>query len=437
MLIKRHQEMRSLADDLRLEVCKFEKSKANLDFYGFAFSELKTRMEGLPLRAFFVKKSYELLRSKSKRNFIFSKKISEEFTVKLPFVFEVIITIQYLHNQILDQKAGVVTPEKINDNLLAGNLLKDFLYDYIADNFSGKTAKLVTQTARKAFQYVDIGQRIEKKWNTLEQFEQSHHLEVISISEEIEKFIDFEGMEPFLESVYGQLPLEKHTYTEMYLKRIYLTCAALFKLAATLLCDLLQVDSNTQKEFLSFAASYGMMRQIINDNADVVPASRQLQTQHRLATDAFSDWNNKNITLPLIFFLAEQPELATTYSPPLASAQQEQLFAVLLSSNALFASIHQARLLAAISRQQLPFSGQNAALLLDTCEIANWNKFLAPCLKTKEYAAFKKTAGYRHSKALIKDIELSGYNSTDLKQVERVWQLDMQALFPALTSYSS
>lgn len=437
MLQKRHQEMRLLANDLRMEIRNFGKGKVNQDLYSFVFSELKTRMDGLPLRAFFVKKSYELLLSNaSKNNFIFSNKATDEFTVKLPFVFEVIITIQYLHNQILDKKAGVTTPEAINKNLLAGNLLKDFLYEYIEENFSKKAAKLITQTTRKAFQYTDIGQHIEKNWNTLEQFEKSHELKAISISEEIDDFIDLEEMEPFLASVYRDLPMEHHVFTEMYLKRIYLTCAALFKLAATLLCDLLQVDGEVKRNFLSFSATYGLMRQIINDNADVVPASRELGTQHRLATDAFSDWNNKNVTLPWIMFLAEGRE-QDAYSHPLEVGQQEQLFDHLLSSHALFKSIHQARLLAALSRQKLPFVGEDADLLLDTCEIANWNKFLAPCLKTKAYTQFKKTAAYRHSKQLIKDIELAS-SPTEIENSEaNSWQLDMQTLFPVFRGCSA
>ncbi len=433
MLIKRHQEMQALARNLQAELHTFKGQKAEQQMYRFAFSELDSRMGGLPLRAFFVKKSYELLRSKSAKSTFFSqKKNLAEFTVKLPFVFEVIITIQYLHNQILDGKAGVTTPEAINQNLLAGNLLKDFLYDYIDNNFSKRTSRIVEKVVRKAFHYVDMGQYVEKNLNTLAQFNKCHELSPSFISEEIEAFIDFKGMELFLESTYKYLPLEYHSFTETYFKRIYLTCAALFKLAAGLLCDLLQVDEQTKEDFLSFSATYGMMRQIINDNADVVPASHQLNTRHRPATDAFSDWNNKNITLPLILLLSDKKTEGVNFSCPIEQNRQRAFFELLLQSNALFISIHQARLLAALAKNILPFSGADALLLLDTCEIANWNKFLAPCLKTQEYKLFKRTAAYRYSKKLIRDVELASEQHSGEQSKEQVdWKFDVQTLFPA------
>jgi hypothetical protein len=72
------------------------------------------------------------------------------------------------------------------------------------------------------------------------------------------------------------------------------------------------------------------------------------------------------------------------------------------------------RLLAATAESYLQGQTASALLLADTCQIAWWNKFLAPVVKTKAYKTYKKTGHYRQMKKLIAKPVISQKNNTSL-----------------------
>lgn len=407
MLLNRKEDMRILASALRDELEHFKKFGVNEDLNTELLEPIRSRLSDTPLRAYFAQKIFIIARDRLGRNKRHYRSHNEKlFTVKVPFVFELVITIQYLHNQILDKKNGVDTLEKASHNLLVANFLKDSLYEYIEAEFPKNLAPALTKTVRNAFKMVDIGQIIEKKYNTYENFQLADLMETYHLSDTIESTIDFSGIKPFTEQLYKDLPRSYWEFTDLYLKRIYLTCAALFTSCTDFICSNLGVAKEDKKQLLQFATAYGMMRQIINDNADFVPSVFGLATLSKTAEDAFSDLKNRNITLPLIYHLSASPKgsIASWLKNgdlSLDNSAEKGFAEVLLSDHSLFKSVQLSRLLATISERHL--DGQTTAeqMLADTCQIAWWNKFLAPVVKTKAYKGFKKSAWYRRFKKLL------------------------------------
>jgi geranylgeranyl pyrophosphate synthase len=225
----------------------------------------------------------------------------EFFERQLPFILEVIISVQYYHNQILDRKGGVTTHAAINDNLIMGNLLKDQLYRYI-DNLGLEDAdrKKVIRSVRSIFEYVDIGQYIEKSCNTYEVYcsgQWSHPFG------NLDALVDANCIREVTEVIQSVHPIKRTDYLHIYLQRIYLTNAVLFIKATGLIATLLDVDPDVQHQADRFAGLFGMMQQIMNDNCDMVPSTMASGTVEKHCTDAFSDLRNRNITLPILLHI--------------------------------------------------------------------------------------------------------------------------------------
>lgn len=398
---------------VRLELEYFKSMGFHPELDEQLFSLVNRRFGGTPLRAFFVAQMHTYI---CENRLSIRNKLKQQsgdhklFTTQLPFIFELIISIQYLHNQVLDQKAEVNTPEKVNQNLLHANLLKDLLYDYIDREFSGITADLIRQYTRKAFQLVDLGQYLEKRWNTIEHFEASVDIPDYRLSADIEQQIDLSPINPFIDHIRKVIPRTHWEFADLYLKRIYLTCAALFVLATDLLLALTKTKGKVAIQARAFAVSYGMMRQLVNDNADLIPSQFELTTNAKNVEDAFSDVKNGNVTLPILLHLCKIPN--SELEQALYSGHQDwkveeepALYESILESHALYQSIQGSKLLAALCRQFLKGQGSARQLLLDTCEIVHWNKFLYPCLRSAQYKRFKKTSFYKHTKVLIRQVE--------------------------------
>jgi geranylgeranyl pyrophosphate synthase len=431
--------MRTLAKALRKELICFEQFGVNAALDKEIFLPIRKRLNGSPLRAYFTQKMFLIIKQRlgwNKKMNNPGNKNPELFLVKTPFIFEVIITVQYLHNQILDKKNGIISPEKIAHNMLIANLLKDNLYEYIEQNFSGKLESTLTKTVRKAFKLVDMGQMLEKEYNTFQAFSASTTGKQEILSPDLDQLISFEGLESFMEQLQKDLPREHWDFTELYFKRIYLTCAALFILVTKFLCEALGLPEKEKIQLLKFATAYGLMRQLINDNADFTPSSYQLSTLSKTPQDALSDLKNRNITLPLIYHLSEHPQSPIanwlhSREETLTAAQEISFSQLLITDHSIFKSIQQSRLLATIAYTNLEETSEESTLLADTCEIAWWNKFLAPMVKTKQYKQFKKTSYYKQIKKVIKQqslLETPGVAPEPEKELDSVlWPLIMSA----------
>lgn len=298
----------NLKNGLQEEFERFTDLNRAKDPHFFAILHSKIYDKSLPMRAHIAYLLFKYLEHEKEDQIAISKRFSKQ---QLPFILEVIISIQYYHNQILDGKAGVTTPEKINDNIIVGNLLKDQLYRYIEAkvDLPAKGILKLTRTVRSIFEWVDIGQYLEKHCNTYEAMQNEDFNHPFEAS--VNNFVDEDCIAHFLNNIEQWVPevdCYHHPFLTIYLQRIYLTNATLYKLTVTLIADLLGISLVCKEKLVYFITCYGMASQIMNDNCDFVPAKYEEATKGKKATDAFSDLRNKNVTLPIFIHLLRCPD---------------------------------------------------------------------------------------------------------------------------------
>lgn len=409
MIPKRFEDMRQLTVSLDDELKTFTQYGYGDEHDQWVLKLLRKRLSGTPLRAYFVAKTSEWLQAGMSpwQRWRQRGRTTRQLTqVQLPLIFETVITIQYLHNQILDGKSGVTTTERISENLLAANLLREQLYRYVAGECPSWARAEIEKTVRRCFELVDLGQHLEQQANKVATFYdpavQPNHL----LTPAIRQQVDLSGVALFIAKIKADLPRNHHEYIDLYFNRIYLTCAALFVEAAELLIQLFRLTEHQGKAIRQFSLCYGLMRQLVNDNADWVPSSLGLSTQSKKVDDAFSDLRRGTVTLPLIFFLAEHEGGVIRHlawgQMTWSRAFEQEVFTEMLESNALFKSIQNTRILGELALSYLPLHELSAAFLADTCEIVHWNKFLVPCLRHPAYQNYRKTAYHQRTRRLIR-----------------------------------
>lgn len=406
MAVDRYTDMYRTIDLVKKEFDCFQAAGAGLSRSPWVTDLLRSKLNGTPIRAYYVAKTASWLRTMgSLRSAYYYTRYERFFTAQLPFVFEVVITIQYLHNQILDEKSGVTTRERISKNMLAANLLKEQLYHYIDTQLPKTTRQATLSAVRTCFEQVDQGQYLEQRFNTYQAFAQGEEDWKQTLPAAWAEDLDLSAATPFLNKLKADVPVILHTQLDVYFARIYLTCAKLFVEASKLLGKLLFVPAPRMKAVTQFSVCYGLMRQLVNDNADWIPSSYGLKTKTKTATDHFSDLRNGTLTLPLIFMLAEKKDsvLLQLLNKQMrwSVAFEEAAFEEVLSSDALFKSIQNTRILSELALAYLPHDNQAAAYLADSCEIVHWNKFLQPCLEHPAYRIYRQGFYRRRTRQLI------------------------------------
>lgn len=287
------------------------------EFFDLVFELPKKQFKKLSIRGPFIKMIYEYVLAQAQAESIHLQPLDEQiFYTQLPFIFEGIICVQYYENQILDGKGGVLKDgvpdlQKIRLNLLASHYLKDFLYDYAAKSVfptDWSRREVLLDAMRRLFQFVDMGQYMEQRWSSLQNFHEGLS-DLPPMSQEIADFLDFELIDEFWKEINAAgVDESKEVFVRFYLQRVYLTGAALFVIGAELVMDLLGYRGAERKRLRRFAGHYGMMCQLVNDNNDFLPAEYKQSTTAKNPEDAFSDLRNDNITLPMFFFFQENPE---------------------------------------------------------------------------------------------------------------------------------
>lgn len=399
-------------DDMQQTQRLLQEEFSSFKSLGFGLQEdvapsnlLYKKISNQAVRAYFVAKIAQWFTKED--NTIDNKSAkSRLFNAQLPFIFETIISIQYLHNQILDAKAGVVGQLKIAENLLAANLMKDQLYRYIQEELPTFAKKRVEQYTRKCFEYVDLGQILELKANRYSHFTaQLPALESL-LPTAVFKDIDLSSIAPFIQKLKRELPVFMHEHLDVYFHRMYLSSAVFFVHASQLVADLLQIPAEERKPIRQFSVTYGMMRQLVNDNADWLPSSFQLSTNDKKTSDGFSDLRNQTLTLPLFFFLAEHNQglikEVLDGKQNWSATLEEGIFDQILNAQSLYKSIQNTRILGELAMAFLPQEVEAAQMLAHSCEIVHWNKFLVPCLKNEAYKTYRRTTYYKKTKSLIK-----------------------------------
>ena len=301
----RYKTMLMIRDNIRKEYpnfikfSKFDPGKRN------NFSILEKKLNSPPFRGFFTYAISQYLQSEGGSSY-WHKETSEAkyfYETQLPLIVEIVIAIQYYHNQILDGKGGVNDSNGINDNLTDGNLLERQLFAYIEGSVSESIQYKITKCLRNIFDYVDIAQKIEKHCNTYENW---LHPERIAhpFSTIIKKVIDPEIIDCAIEitRLYTSVSQEKLAFLKCYFERIYLLNAVLFRAITQFLCECF---CKKDEQLIKFASGFGILQQIVNDISDFVPKEFSKNNPGKNAEDALSDFKNGNITLPLFIHLGE------------------------------------------------------------------------------------------------------------------------------------
>lgn len=383
---------------LKNELSKLKKLHVGLTDDAHTFALLERKISDKPVRAYFAGEVYAFVqRCVQQEGLVWKSGEQRLFQRVIPFVLEVVISIQYFHNQILDSKAGVTCRNKkqIDQNLLSANLLKEYLYEYIDQEAGAEEATIITRYVRRIFKYVDIGQQIEKQWNTHKSYQQGTYRH-LQLHEAPAVFTNPEQVTALLETLRQFYP-ERSAYLETYLRRIALTSAALFALSAEMIVELSGYTGKARQQLLDFAWFYGMMQQVINDNADMVPSRFNHETSEKTASDAFSDLRNHNVTLPLFLHLENLRHetesqgsdlvkniLQGPFHAALSSDDEEQLFSELKASGALYLSIDIGKYFGAMAQTCLVNSAGDCQTLLALCEVAEWNRYIYDCYNKKD-----------------------------------------------------
>jgi hypothetical protein len=237
------------------------------------------------------------------------------FTVQIPLLSELIISVQYLENQVYDGKGGLLREgtldhKKVSANVQASHLLKDYVYDYIEVIAKGDPLLLdaLRQTTSLIFKSVALGQRWEDTYARFD-YLYSGFTEYPLAPPDIEAPID-EALVADLWTRFQQwgLPDWQAPYCRFYLRRISLTNATLFRQTALLLFELTGYEGKEKEKMMKFCTGFALMAQLVNDMGDCVPASRGVGTIHKNPEDAFADLRKGAPTLPTLLLGSVRPK---------------------------------------------------------------------------------------------------------------------------------
>lgn len=331
----------------------------------------------------------------------------------IPFLAETAMTIMYYHNQVLDQKGGVIIYDeikKVKTNLASANLLKDLLYNYIDEKTGRRQTdkKVLTNNMRLIFSCVDVGQLIDKKVNNFKNFEDEnfkYHFDTLNLfdshPEAFKTVSEFLAMPELLQNIKNEIEYDhlknpitelktnfsnrrRGRYFDLYFDRIFLTSGALFKITTRTILDLLNIKDVTLRNCaVSNAVTYGMMLQVVNDNNDFVKI--ETGTIEKKKDDVLCDLKNGTLSLPLIIYFTINRNLKTIVhryigNPQFRMTNQtiKEIQRALFESRALDCSIAIAKQMVREQKAVYWFkkTPEKEIFLRDIYSIAFYNKYL-------------------------------------------------------------
>ena len=365
------------------------------NFFKYCFSNLEKKLESKPLRAYFAKAIYEYLCFYPVWQKAFQKYDQKLFTQKLPFLFELVIGVQYLHNFILDEKLGAneENPPKRNQYLIASNFLKEQSFMYIEQEITPLLRPCSTldlrETIRNLYLCVDWGQYLDKEHNHYESWLKNGKINALPLDFFFDSLAE-ESIQDALTIAKKLTPGKEH-FTEIYFRRIYYSNVYFFRCMVEILARIAGLEENTlTKDLKRLAMKYSFMLQIINDYADFAYSDEKkerelLRTAGKKQTDFFADLYNFNITLPLIFHLQQgHKRKIETYleakkkDRTLFELYPNQIKVEIVSSGAIPECIDLSQKLSMSARAELPKDkNPMSPYLEDLCGIAFDNKFFS------------------------------------------------------------
>lgn len=380
MDLSRRNDMLRVRAKTLLEYAKFQYfSPADQRCRPF-FAILDKKMKGLPLRAYFMHKLYEYLWEEGGR----TRDIPHAFfTHQLPFIAEVVICIQYYHNQVLDGKGGVNNMLEIQENVIISNILKECLYEFIEVTCPPSISDEVTNCARAIFKYVDIGQWLEKH-NGLYRNWREAHIGAHPFTEYLGGILDRQQLRSVEQRVRSEALLcrSDRKFISAYLERIYLTNTIFYQEFTKLILKLLGIPRKS-KDYIKtrrFAVYFGLMHQLVNDNGDLVHVKAKLTTEEKVIGDAQSGLRNRTVTLPVCLHLNQCPngkiaQFLQSRKRSIPAAMQTRFFEELANEGAIYQSIRIGKAIKKLALKELNTFNLQFMFLEDMCKIADNNKY--------------------------------------------------------------
>ncbi len=280
----------------------------------YCLEYLHEKVTKTPLRAYYSRKLYEYLSEYQEYSDAFKADPDAQdlFLRKLPFVFEVVITIQYLHNHILDEKYDTKKNNhpKIIQNLLSSNVLRELLFLYLEEEITPhlrhyECGDVVAKNIHRLLLWVDIGQYLDKEYNNYHCWKK----DLPKLVSPVPFFDDIvhRAIDETMNKVKSDVP-DKDMFIDAYFRRIYLSNVYFFRCMTETVMALGNYQGQQYQPLLIFSTQYGFMLQIINDYSDFAytedkKEQKNLKTVGKKTTDLLADLNNFNVTLPLIYHL--------------------------------------------------------------------------------------------------------------------------------------
>lgn len=406
----RHRQMRAYTEDVISELALMKELALNIS--GFTCSRYLEKIFQIldkrlienrkSLRIFFAREIAQYIMRKEKEYCPIEAK--DLFEKKIPFILEVIIVIQYIQNQIYDGKGQVIrsNSDKIRENVILADKLKDILYSYI-DSIEGISLSkklLISSYVRKIFSMVCDGQWLEKEY--INHFKKQKDIGKSSRFNEYNSCLNTHGFMPeeianhlktykrIISGIKKNFDSDKSELIDIYFYRIFLTNSALFIYGVELICKLLKASDKLTKKLNKFVCGYSLALQITNDNSDFI--YKILDKEGCLSylvakeqKDAMSDLKNQNATLPILLHLQyisgkEKKSWVWSIMNSQVDKQEFKMYPVLIlkeliESKALQSSIKASRKITKRSIEYLDTTILEGKLLEDMAGIGNWNKF--------------------------------------------------------------
>lgn len=403
---QRRQETQVLGQSLHESEFTFLRDKCNgLVKDAMPFDLTSKKISGLPLRGYFFRNLFDIVQEMKPVN---DESKSKLFGVQLPFIAETLISIQYYSNQILDNKGGVTTKSRIDENLNIKENLEPALYDYVWQRvfLHDEVRCDLVKTVRQILRLGAIGQVLEDNYTTYQIWLSDQEQKVLV--EGVEKYFDREILD-FLEKTvceYVDFPESKRHFLRTYLKKTYLRNAALFDLLTDFMARHANLKDKEQTSLRRFAVLFGLMLPIVNDIGDLVPSNRCLITEQKTHKDAFADLRNNTVTLPMMIHLltVENSQMESLLKEQVADLNlvpEEALLEELTHHHSVFKAMSIAKAIKRKAAEYLPpNSGLSRTMFLDMLRIAENNKYFWQFYKKKQdYKAYRKAC--RKNKTLL------------------------------------
>jgi geranylgeranyl pyrophosphate synthase len=239
-----------------------------------------------------------------------SKNLKE---ITIPFLSELLITLMYYDNQILDEKGGVNIKKEINKNLIHSKVLFSEVLNYIDYSVQNDKQKIeIIRLVNDIYAAVTIGQEIEMYNNHFDAWK-SNEFNAPKHSYEPENIKIINVLKKKLFEINELKPIFNSKFFHEYLRRIYFTNAYLFvKFSKFIIENRCSNCRYEEEKILNFCGYTGILLQIVNDISDLVPTRLNQGSKAKISGDAFSDLKNRNVTLPLILYLNQED---TKYRP--------------------------------------------------------------------------------------------------------------------------